>query len=234
MPMPRTLACLAVLLATIAGSPARAAEVDLALVLAVDVSASVSEERYELQVRGYAEAFRNPRVAEAIAQGPIGAIAVTFAQWADYGAHRQVIGWTVIRDAETATRFGSAIAETARALAAGSTSISGAIDYSVRLLRTSGHQATRQVIDVSGDGINNQGPSVARARDEAVAAGITINGLVVASREGAMPGPGAAALEAHFRRDIIGGPGAFVMTADAKTGFAQAVLNKLLLEIAAR
>lgn len=218
-------ACVAMLLAALAAAPApaRAADVDLALVLAIDTSSSVDDERYELQIRGYADAFRNPTIAEAIAQGPNGAIAVTFAQWAGYGQYRQIIGWTVISDSATAQRFASAIAETSRVLD-GSTSLSGAIDYSVRLLRATGHQAARQAIDVSGDGRNNNGRTATAARDDAVAAGITINGLPILTEE--------PMLDLFYRDEVIGGPGAFLVPVEDLDSFAQAILNKLLTEIA--
>ena len=165
MTMPRLIAFITVLLTTIAGGvPARAADVDLALVLAIDVSSSVNKERHELQIRGYTEAFRNPMVADAIAQTLNGAIAVTLVQWAGDTEQQQVIGWTIIHDAGMARRFVSTIAETTRVLNR-STSLSGAIDFSARLLRTIGHNARRRVIDVSGDGSNNQGRPAAVARD---------------------------------------------------------------------
>jgi Protein of unknown function (DUF1194) len=181
MTMPRSSVCIAVFLVTVVGGvPARAIDVDLSLVLAIDASSSVNEERYELQIRGHAEAFGNPRVANAIVQS--GAIAVTLVQWAGYGDYQQVIGWTVVHDAGTASRFASTIAATTRALR-GSTSLSGAIDFSARLLRTNGHNARRRIIDVSGDGSNNQGRPARVARNEAVDAGITINGLPILSQD---------------------------------------------------
>jgi hypothetical protein len=232
MPFPR--ACVAVLLAALAGAPAGAADVDLALVLAIDTSSSVNDERYDLQIRGYADAFRDPSVAEAIGHGPNGAIAVTFAQWAGYGQYRQIVGWTVIRDAATAGRFASAIAETSRLLD-GSTSVSGAIDYSARLLRSSGHQARRRVIDVSGDGRNNNGRTATAARDDAVAAGITINGLpILDDRPGYFSQYNIPNLDLYYRDCVIGGPGAFMVVAGSFKDFGRAVRRKLILEIAGR
>jgi hypothetical protein len=208
----------------LAGSaPARAANVDLALVLAIDVSSSVNEERFQLQTRGYAAAFRNPLVADAIAQGPEGAIAVTYVHWAGYGQFQQVLDWTVLSERADVERFGSAIAETSRTLT-GSTSVSGAIDFSARLLRNAGHNARRQVIDISGDGMNNQGRLASTARDQAVAAGITINGLPILTEE--------PALDTYYQDHVIGGPGAFLVVAEDFESFAAAILNKLLTEIA--
>jgi Protein of unknown function (DUF1194) len=222
MTMPRSIVFIAVLLVTVVGGvPARPAEVDLSLVLAIDVSSSVNEERYELQMRGYAEAFRNPMVTDAIAQS--GAIAVTLVQWAGYGHYEQVIGWTVIHDAGTASRFANTIAETTRALD-GSTSLSGAIDFSARLLRTNGHNARRRIIDVSGDGSNNQGRPATLARDEAVAAGITINGLPILTED--------PTLDTYYREHVIGGPAAFLVVAEDFESFSDAILTKLTIEIA--
>ena len=222
MTMPRSIVFIAVLLVTLVGSMrTRAADVDLSLVLAIDVSSSVNDERYELQIRGYAEAFGNPLVANAIAQS--GAIAVTLVQWAGYGDYQQVIGWTVIHDAGTASRFASSIAETTRVLG-GSTSLSGAIDFSAWLLRTNGHDARRRIIDVSGDGSNNHGRPAAVARNEAVAAGITINGLPILTEE--------PALDTYYRKHVIGGPGAFLVVAKDFESFSDAILRKLTIEIA--
>jgi hypothetical protein len=222
MTMPRSSVFIAVLLLTaIGGVPARAADVDLSLVLAIDASSSVNEERYELQIRGYAEAFSNPRVANAIVQS--GAIAVTLVQWAGYGDYQQVIGWTVLHDAGTASRFASTIAATTRALH-GPTSLSGAIDFSAWLLRTNGHNARRRIIDVSGDGSNNHGRPATVARDEAIAAAITINGLPILTEE--------PALYTYYREHVIGGPGAFLVVAENFESFSDAILRKLTIEIA--
>lgn len=224
MMLTRAIAWFAVcLVAIVVSTSARATEVDLALVLAVDISSSVNQERYELQMRGYAEAFRDPTVIEAIKRGPIGAIAVTLVQWAGYNQYRQTIAWEIVRDGEAADRFASAVAETVRP-PGGSTSISGAIDFSARLLRQSSFQATRMLIDISADGSNNNGRSAAAARDEAVADGITINGLPILSQE-----PG---LDAYFREQVIGGPGAILVVAKNFESFSTAVLRKLFVEIA--
>jgi hypothetical protein len=204
-------------------TPARAADVDLALVLAVDVSSSVNEDRYQLQMRGFAQAFRSPDVIGAIQQGPQGAIAVTLVQWASYGDYRQVVDWTIIRDRTSASQFADAVVETFRALE-GSTSLSGAIDVSVTLLQSSGHNARWKVIDISGDGSNNSGRPAGDARDDAVAAGITINGLPILTEK--------PTLGAYFRDNVIGGPNAFLVVADNLEAFSTAILLKLTTEIA--
>lgn len=223
--MPRgTLAWAAALCAVIMASvPARAADVDLALVLAVDVSSSVSHERYRLQMDGYAAAFRDNGIIQAIQGGPLGTITVTLVQWAGFNEYRQTIDWAVLRGPDTAEDFASAILESRRP-PGGSTGISSAIDFSAHLLRRSGHRATRMVIDISGDGSNNNGEPAARARDDAVADGIIINGLPILTEE--------PNLDSYFREEVIGGPGAFVVVVEDFDSFAAAILKKLLVEIA--
>jgi len=215
---------LAVLLAAV--SPAAMADtaVDLQLVLAVDASGSVNQYRFELQKQGYAAAFRNPRVLTAIRSGMAGAIAVTVVQWTGPDLQLQVIDWTVIQDEKSANAFAAAIEDTPRQLFSGGTSISGAIDYGVALLLKSRFRETRRVIDVSGDGSNNRGRPVILARDDAVRAGITINGLPILALE-----PG---LDRYYWDYVIGGPGSFMVTAQSYEQFGEAVLKKLITEIA--
>lgn len=213
----------AFLIAVVVTVPARAAEVDLALVLAVDVSSSVDETRYRMQMQGYATAFRDPMVVASIKGGPRGAIAVTLVQWAGYKEYHQTIDWVVVDDGETADRFARAIAETRRP-PGGSTSISSAIDFSAEVLQSAPYRAARLIIDLSADGSNNNGRSAAAARDEAVAAGITVNGLAITAHE--------PMLDAYFREEVVGGPGAFVVVADDFEDFAAAILRKLVVEIA--
>jgi hypothetical protein len=199
--------------------------VDLQLVLAVDASGSVDQRRFELQQQGYVAAFRDPRVLQAIRSGGAQAIAVTMVQWTGPELQIQVLPWTLINDATTAQTFAAAIAATPRQLFSGGTSISGAIDYAVPLLQEGQFRGTRRVIDISGDGSNNRGRPVARARDDAVEAGIVINGLPILEREPQLKG--------YFSDQVIGGPGAFVITADSYQTFAEAILKKLVREMAA-
>jgi hypothetical protein len=225
--MRRTGWLLAVLLgsALAAAQPAAAKSVDLALVLAVDVSGSVNNERFELQRRGYAEAFASREVMDAIAAGENHAIIVTLVEWSGAGHQRQVIGWTLVEDAASAESFGSAIAEASRAFADW-TSISGAIDYSVALFANAPVDAVRRVIDVSGDGINNNGRSVIEARDAAVNAGVTLNGLPILTEY--------PDLDAYYHDNVIGGPGAFSLAVSDFNGFGAAILGKLVREIAGK
>lgn len=199
--------------------------VDLLLALAVDASGSVNQTRFELQRQGYADAFRHPRVIGAIRSGQARAIAVTMFQWTGPSMQRWVVSWHVVRDEATAEAFADAVEAGPRLLFGGGTSISGAIDYGVRLLAGAPMKARRRIIDVSGDGWNNGGRAVTLARDEAVALDIRINGLPILALE--------PDLDEYFRENVIGGPGAFAIAADSYETFAAAILNKLVLEIAA-
>ena len=198
--------------------------VDLQLVLAVDASGSVTQERFGLQQQGYAAAFRDARVLYAIQAGAVQSIAVTMVQWTGPALQIQVLPWTVIKDTATAHAFADAIAATPRQLFGGGTSISGVIDYAVPLFLESPFQGARRIIDISGDGSNNRGRSTASARDDAVRAGIIINGLPILARE-----PG---LDRYFFDHVIGGPGAFVIAAESYETFADAILKKLIREMA--
>jgi hypothetical protein len=208
-------------------SPACAGErqVDLQLVLAVDASGSIDARRFELQRRGYADAFADPRVLQAIRSGPLQSIAVTMFQWTGPSLQARILDWMVIEDAASAAAVAAAIAAMPRQLFRGGTSISGALGYAARLFPDSGLASERRVIDVSGDGANNIGRPAADARDAAVAAGIVINGLPILALE--------PDLERHYRDNVIGGPGAFVVAVDSFDHFGAAILNKLISEIAA-
>jgi hypothetical protein len=216
-----------VLLALAASAPSALAQsaVDLQLVLAVDASGSVDQFRFELQKRGYVAAFRHARVLEAIRSGPNQAIAVTMVQWTGPTLQIPVVDWRRIGDEDSAEAFADAIERTPRQLFGGGTSISGAIDYAATLFPKSSYRAFRRVIDVSGDGSNNRGRPVTFARDEAVAAGIGINGLPILALE--------PALDRYYHDSVIGGPGAFVIAARDFETFGEAILKKLVAEIAA-
>jgi hypothetical protein len=223
---------LAALLTVLPGS-ARAEEVDLELVLAVDVSRSIDDEEFTLQRQGYAEAFRHPSVIHAIQSGRHRRIAVAYVEWAGSDFQKLVVPWAIVSDAESGTLFADAILREPRSYY-GWTSVSGAIDFSMQVLAAGPHESARRVIDVSGDGINNSGRPAAEARDEALSAGVTINGLVIMNDR---PTPGFSSmpqppLDEFFREHVIGGPGAFVIAVEDFTTFAQAILNKLIKEIA--
>jgi hypothetical protein len=224
-------ALLTLVLALGGGPPSAAAQavVDLQLVLAVDVSGSVSDERFRLQQQGYVRAFRDWRVLEAIRSGGAQAIAVTMTQWTGPLQQAQVVTWMVVTDETSILALADAIERTTRQLYGGGTSISGAIDHAVTLLAASGSQGGitggRQVIDISGDGANNRGRPSADARDDAVQKGITINGLPILALE-----PG---LDQYYQTNVIGGPNAFMIVAESYEAFAEAVVRKLITEIAA-
>ena len=223
----RLLRALAILLFAIAApSSAQSPQyVDLALVLAVDASGSVDRVRFELQKQGYVAAFRHPRVIGAIQSGPTQAIAVIMMQWTGPALQVTAVPWTKITDAASANAFADAVARAPRALFSGGTSISGAIDTAMGLLFDNPFRATRRVIDISGDGSNNRGRSANQARDEAIAKGVGINGLPILSLE--------PDLDRYYRDNVIGGPGAFVIAAKDYETFADAILKKLIAEIAA-
>lgn len=198
--------------------------VDLELVLAVDTSSSVSSSEFNLQMQGLAEAFRNPAVQGAImAAGDLG-IAVAMVQWSDNRKQTLAIDWTVVHDEASAEAFARQIDNTPRFLIGGGTAIGGAINFSARQLLSNGFDGRRKTIDISGDGRTNQGFNPARARDAAVAQGITINGLAILNED--------ALVDRHYLTNVIGGTGSFVMRAEDYSDFARAIIQKLVKEIA--
>jgi hypothetical protein len=226
---------LALLTMTAFHLPALAGEpVDLLLVLAADVSRSVDQPKFQLQREGYAAAISDPRVLKAITSGPHQRIALCFVEWSGAGAQKVVIDWTVVGDAEAARRFGDQLTEAPRSFAE-RTSISAAIDFAVTHFDRAPYASDRRVIDISGDGTNNAGRHVVDARDEAVARGITINGLVILTET---PQPWNAdhtnpegGLENYYRDNVIGGPGAFVIVAENFNAFGQAIIRKMIAEV---
>ena len=204
-------------------------EVDLALVVAVDISFSMDTEEQALQREGFAQAFRSPLVHEAIRGGMLGKIAVTYMEWAGAPDQKVIVPWTILDNSESLMAFADKIATTPLRRAQ-RTSISGAIDFSVKLLEDSGVSATRQVIDISGDGPNNQGRTVEQARDDALAKGITLNGLpIMLQRPGYLD---ISALDAYYKECVIGGQGAFMVPVRDRDQFIEAIKTKILLEIA--
>jgi Protein of unknown function (DUF1194) len=215
---------------------ARAAEaVDVALVLAADVSRSIDDGEFKLQREGYAQGITSPRVLTAIQAGTHRAIAVCFVEWAGPEEQNIVVNWTVIRDAEAAADFAATLRSAPRSFS-GRTSISAAIDFAMVEFGKSGVTAERRIIDVSGDGTNNAGRPIADARDEAVAKGVTINGLAIINRrtEGyffAHTSP-PGGLPNWYKNNVVGGPGSFLQVVENFTSFGDAITNKLLTEIA--
>ena len=219
-------AALAVLGLSLAGAWAPAAAqtaVDLQLVLAVDASGSVSEQRFELQKQGYVAAFRSPLLLRAVRSGGRQAIAVTMVQWTGPAMQVEVVPWRLVNDEASMLALAAAIEAVPRQLFGGGTSISGAIDHAMMLFPRSRYVGARRVIDISGDGRNNRGRPAPEARDDAVRAGVTINGLPILAIE--------FDLEEFYRDNVIGGPGAFVIPAASFETFADAILKKLVIEI---
>jgi hypothetical protein len=219
-----------------AGAPPAAADnVDLALVLAVDVSRSIDEAEYDLQRKGYAAALSDPRVVRAITSGEHGQIALCYFEWSGELSQQLIVDWTVIHDVASAQQFAAQILAAPRPFA-NRTSIGVAIEYAIGLLGRSPHRATRHVIDVSGDGTNTNGVEPSAMRDAAVEQGVTINGLVI-NNPNEMPWipwhthpPGG--LDNYYRENVAGGPGAFVLKVEGFDSFATAIIDKLVREIA--
>jgi len=210
-------------------------EVDLLLVLAADVSRSVDEKKFKLQRDGYVAAIADPRVVRAMTAGPKGRIALCFVEWASNNEQIIVVDWTAVGGDVDAQGVAARVRDAPRAFM-GRTSISAAIDYAMERLARSPFQGARRVIDVSGDGTNNSGRPVTQARDEAIAAGVTINGLVILSEVPLPTNPQhthpPGGLTAYYENNVIGGPGAFVVEAESFESFGQLLISKLIKEIA--
>ncbi len=219
-------------------SMARAQTVDVAIALAADVSRSIDDEEFQLQRRGYAATVTNPQFVQAVQAGEHGAVAVWFLEWSGPDQLAVVAKWMVIHDDEGAAEFAKILLAAPRS-SVGRTAIGAGIDFAVAQLEASGIAAKRRIIDVSGDGSNNSGPPVTVARDEAVARGITINGLaIINEKTGGELGtffyihthpPGG--LPNYYRENVIGGRGAFVLQIVNFDTFAGAMTNKLLTEV---
>ena len=231
--------CLALcaILALASARPASARErVDVILVLAVDVSLSISDPKFELERRGYAEAFGDPQVLRAIAAGPEGRIGVLLFEWAGAGQQRVVVDWTTIAGAGDAASFAGKLLEAQRSYY-GRTAVGSAIDFGAKLIADSPYEADRRIIDVSGDGTSNGGHEIQGARDAAIDQGITINGIVILTDPAGLPPylvahtnpPGG--LAAYYRENVTGGPGSFVMAASSFDTFGRALVAKLVKEI---
>jgi Protein of unknown function (DUF1194) len=214
------LASAACLLAVLTTLPAQAASV--ALVLAIDVSESVSAERYILQHEGIARAFETPQLIEAIAAAP-GGIEALVLEWSDPDKIAVTVGWTRIADRGAAAAFARSVRATERS-SHGLTAIGSAMLAAGAAFDRMPDPATHRVIDISGDGMANFGASPVEARDALVGKGITINGLAILSEE--------PWLDDYYRGNVIGGPSSFVLVAKSYDSFAEAILRKLVQEVA--
>lgn len=220
--------CFAVLIAVFCGFPTAgpgpwAADLDLELVLAVDSSSSVDDREFALQMDGIAKAFRHPAVVQAIVAGAPNGLVVSLVQWSGAETRALAVPWTLVRDQLSAYVFAAQVAAAPRIVGGGPTALGNAIGYATALLETNAFQARRRVIDVSGDGINNEGELAALARARAMTLGITVNGLAILTDE--------PNLTRYYLAGVVGGPGAFVMTANDFEDFAQAIRLKLIAEI---
>jgi len=207
-------------------------EVDLELVLAVDISYSVDEDEARRQREGYVAALAHPDVISAIEGGPLGRIAVTYVEWADSRFQRAAADWTVIGSEEDALGFAAAVA--AAPLERGHyTAIGSAIADSVRRIETNQYDGHRRLIDISGDGPQNQGMDLNEARAMADDARIIVNGLpVITDQPGRWVRPVEVNLDDYFEENVVTGPGAFVLAARTADEFRTAILRKMTLEIA--
>lgn len=216
---------------------AKAAEsVDVALVLVSDVSRSVDDSEFKMEKAGYETALLDPKVIAAIKGGPIGAIAIAYVEFAGAYEVRTVIDWQIVNDENSARRFVANLEESQRSYW-GRTSISAGIDRAMQMLAASGFEAQRRVIDVAGDGTNNSGREVNEARDDAINAGVIINGLAIINEHPVsytfahVQPPGG--LTNWYAENVIGGPGSFVVEVRSFEAFGEAMTRKLLNEIAA-
>ncbi len=226
------LALAALLLAVPAGGRAWADDqVDVELVLAVDVSYSMDLDELALQREGYMKAVTSPEFLNALKLGPNGRVAIAYVEWAGVEEQKLVVDWTFISGPKDAEAFARAIGG-APLRRVYRTSISGAMEFSAGLIEHNAIKGLRRVIDISGDGTNNQGPLVDATRDDVVGRGITINGLPLMLKEAAGSMLDIDQLDVYYEDCVIGGPGAFVIPVRGPHEFADAIKTKLVLEIA--
>jgi len=213
-------------------APAQQVTVDLALVLAVDVSSSMTTEELALQRSGYVTALSDPKVAEALIGGPLHRIALSYVEWADPAMQVVTMNWHIIDSREAAVAFTAELA--GKPLVGGTnTSISAALNFSAALFETLPVQAEKWIIDISGDGPNSAGAHVAPTRDRIVARDIVINGIAILIDPAPLDTATGATLTGYYQDCVIGGPGAFVVSAASMSGIADAIRRKLVREVAA-
>jgi hypothetical protein len=207
--------------------------VDVELILAVDVSYSMDMDELAIQREGYAQALTSKEFLQALKAGPNGKITVTYFEWAASTDQKLIIPWRVIDGPETADAVAAEILRTPIRRAS-RTSISGAIHFAMPLFEENPHRGLRRVIDISGDGPNNNGPPVTLARDMALEKGIIINGLPIMMKEPSYSTMDIDNLDLYFEDCVIGGPGSFVVTIKEREKFKEAIRTKLLLEVAGK
>jgi hypothetical protein len=204
---------------------ARNQAVDLELAFVVDASGSIDDDETRLQRQGYADALAHPKVQKAIGSGFLRSVAVSYIEFAADGCATLSVDWMRIANPADARAFGAKILARERMFCPGGNAIGEAIAFATASIESNKFEGTRRVIDVSGDGPNTVGPEVEPARDAAVALRITVNGLVI--HRPMMPN-----LDQYYRQSVIGGPGSFAIKADRQKNFAEAILKKIILEIA--
>jgi hypothetical protein len=209
------------------------ASVDVELVLAVDVSYSMDMDELAIQREGYAQAIVSKEFLQALKTGPNGKISVTYFEWAASSDQKIIIPWRVIDGPETADAVANEIVKTPIRRAS-RTSISGAINFAMPLFDENPYRGLRRVIDISGDGPNNNGMPVTGARDAAIEKGVTINGLPIMVKEPSYSTMDIDNLDFYYEDCVIGGPGAFVVTIKDRDKFKEAIRTKLVLEVAGR
>jgi hypothetical protein len=207
--------------------------VDVELILAVDVSYSMDMDELAIQREGYAQAIVSKEFLQALKTGPNGKIAITYFEWAATGDQMIIIPWRVIDGPESADAVSEEIMKTP-VRRASRTSISGAINFAMPLFDENPYKGLRRVIDISGDGPNNNGPPVTGARDAALAKGITINGLPIMVKEPSYSTMDIDNLDFYYEDCVIGGPGSFVVSIKDRDKFKEAIRTKMLLEVAGR
>jgi Protein of unknown function (DUF1194) len=224
-----TLAMLLSLSGATVTQAASGPQVDVALVLAVDMSGSMDLEEARVQRMGYVEALRHSEFINAVTAGLNGRIAISYFEWAGSVNETSLVDWQLIDDAQDAAAFAEQLAARPVYTRRG-TSISNALIFASKLITANPYDATRRVIDVSGDGPNNLGPPVDPVRDAAVDDGITINGLAIIIR----PSGSAGSLDRYYADCVIGGPGSFVLPVRRPEDFAVAIRQKLVMEVSQR
>lgn len=207
------------------------AQVDVELVLAVDVSYSMDLEELAIQREGYAQAITSPDFLQALKSGPHGKVAVTYFEWAAANDQKVIIPWRVVDGPETADAVAAEIMK-APLRRASRTSISGAINFGMQLLGENPYKGLRRVIDISGDGPNNNGEPVLIARDAALEKGVTINGLPVMVKQASYATMDIEQLDIYYEDCVIGGAGSFVVPIKERARFKEAIRTKLILEVA--
>jgi hypothetical protein len=207
--------------------------VDVELVLAADGSGSIDDDELRAQREGYAAAITSDRVLSVILGGFNGRIAIAYVEWGGASSQHTIVDWTLVDGPEAAGRFAEALVATPRA-AFGWNSISNALDYSRRLVAANAYEGFRKVVDVSADSGQRGGRPLPEVRAELLADGFTINALSLDFRGRGLGGPGGVPLAETFRRTLIGGPGAFVLPVTEESQLTEAIIEKLVLEIAGR